>query len=164
MRKITQIALSLAILGLVGCSLPTVTTSEPKTEPQSTKPEPKISFCDEKPTPTEIGRNILPIDPQYKNLGFLGQVFTAYPCGKDRVSQVFGVEGDSYTLGSTIFLKQKASQPFSDILKDLGFFCSDKDVAECIKWSLKATVKIEDLIKLQPFADQITGDDCVNCG
>jgi|GEM_PF-3049519 len=124
----------------------------------------ETSFCDKAPTATDIGRNILPIELEYKTIEFLGQIFTAYPCGKDRISQIFGVEGDSYTLGSTIFLKQKASQPFSDVLKEIGFSCKSETESECKEWTLKNTVKIDDIMKLKPYADQIEKDDCVNCG
>lgn len=176
MNKITKIALSVAILSILGCNIPTATTTpEPKTEPQTesqaTKPETKISLCDEKPTTTEIGRDILPIDPKYKDLGFLGQLFTAYPCGKDRVKQVFGVEGDSYTLGSTIFLKGQPSQALIDTYLSIGFSCFElSSGAACKsetgdkKIELSKTVKVDDLMKLEPFYEFFKSDDCVNCG
>jgi hypothetical protein len=131
----------------------------------------QVSFCDKSPTTTDIGRNILPIDLKYKHLGFLGQLFTAYTCGKERVSQVFGVEEDSYTLGSTIFLKGQPNKALIDTYLSIGFNCYEvssgapckSDIGDK-KIELSKTVKVTDLMKLEPYYEFFKPDDCVNCG
>jgi len=144
------------------------------TVPVATAPATKIkvanndtlpSFCADTPTPTDIGRDIYPIEIKYINLGFLGQIFTAYKCGPERVDQIFGVEGTDYTLGSTIWLRDNPTQSLIDTFKSIGFTCDEESPdATCKTWKLLDTVKVDDLIKLEPFYQNFEADDCQNCG
>ena len=112
-----------------------------------------------------------PIDPKYDGLGFLGQLFTAYNCGSTRISKIFGVEGDKYTLGSAIRLKGQPSQSLIEIYLSIGFNCYDAESnAPCKseigtkKIILDKPVKVEELMKLEPYHEFFRSDDCINCG
>lgn len=123
------------------------------------------NVCTMEPTSTEIGRDQYPIDAKYKDIKFLGQLFTAYNCGASRLGKIFGVTGDSYTLGSTIWLENSPSQPLIDTFKSVGFACGEKTSdADCKKWRLTTSVKVEDLMKLEPYYKNFRSDDCINCG
>ncbi|MFC1655538.1 S-layer homology domain-containing protein [Patescibacteria group bacterium] len=123
------------------------------------------NLCTASPTTTDIGRDIYPIDPKYSNIGFLGQLFTAYTCGSERVSQLFGVDGDNYTLGSTILLVDYPSQSLIDTLDSIGFSCHESNSDElCKEWQLWETVTIDDMMMLEPYYQNFEGDDCTNCG
>jgi len=141
-------------------------------ETVTTKPEPKAetsystsALCTDAPTGTDIGRDVYPIDPKYDGLGFLGQLFTAYNCGPTRVSKIFGVDGNNYTLGSAIWLKNNPSQSLINTFKSVGFECDEEasDVS-CKKWELWDTVKVDDLMRLEPYHENFEADDCRNCG
>lgn len=122
-------------------------------------------LCTAKPTGTEIGRDVYPIDPKYKGLEFLGQLFTAFNCGPKRVSEIFGVKSEDYTLGSSVWLKSNPSQSLINTFKSIGYACGDKNPNEsCKKWELWTTVKVKDLMKLEPFYENFEADDCTNCG
>lgn len=123
------------------------------------------SICTDTPMATDIGRDIYPIEIKYINLGFLGQIFTAYDCGPERIDQIFGVEGTDYTLGSAIWLRENPNQSLIDIFKSIGFECSEETPdATCKAWELLDTVKVNDLMKLEPFYQNFEADDCQNCG
>lgn len=122
-------------------------------------------LCTAEPTPTDIGRDIYPIDSKYSNLSFLGQLFTAYDCGSDRVSQLFGVDGNNYTLGSTVWLKDYPSQSLIDTFGSVGFSCHESNSdAYCKEWQLWETVTVDDMMKLEPYYQNFETDDCTNCG
>lgn len=119
--------------------------------------------CTDPPKPTEIGRDIYPIAKKYERLEFLGQLFTAHACGEERLKKIFGVEGDTYTLGSTLFLENEPSQKLEKTLRDIGFSCVENK-EKCRQWGLNETVEIEALMKLEPFVENFRDDDCRNCG
>lgn len=122
-------------------------------------------LCTDPPTDTEIGRQVYPIDTQYKNIHFLGQIFTAYNCGEKRLNKIFGVEENNYTLGSAIWLISNPSQSLINILKSIGFTCDENMLDEnCKKWELWEIIKVGDLIKLEPYYENFEMDDCINCG
>lgn len=134
------------------------TTSVPATVPSD-------KLCTNQPSPTDIGRDIYPIDPKYNGLGFLGQLFTAYPCGSARVSKIFGVKNGNYTLGSTIWTKNNPTTQLINTFKSIGFKCADKSTEQtCKKWDLSKTVKVDDIVKLEPFHAEFEADDCTICG
>lgn len=136
-----------------------------KTEPTVDTSYSTSALCTDTPTGTDIGRDVYPIDPKYDGLGFLGQLFTAYNCGQARVSKIFGVDGNNYTLGSAIWLKSNPSQSLISTFKSIGFKCGE-DVSDvsCKKWELWDSVKVDDLIKLEPYSENFEADDCRNCG
>jgi hypothetical protein len=119
-------------------------------------------WCNEEPETTAIGSTIHPIAPQYQHLEFLGQIFTAAECDNGTLEDIFGVEGETYTLGSRVDLKNNASTELRDLLWDIEYSCNDDE--SCYTFSTNEDIKITDLLKLAPFADQIERDDCVNCG
>jgi len=119
------------------------------------------ALCTDPPTGTDIGRDVYPVDPKYSNLYFFGQLFTAYGCGSDRVSKIFGVDGDNYTLGSGIWLKSSPSQLLIDTFESIGFISDEGDTS---KWELWDTVKVDDIMKLEPYHKSFKADDCRNCG
>ena len=124
-----------------------------------------ISLCDDEPFGTGIGGSIYPIDLKYKNIHFLGQLFTAANCGQERLSQIEGVDGNNYTLGSTIILKNSPSQELVDIFKSIGFSCHDKfPDNKCKWWNFDNLIEISELLKLEPHHNNFRSDDCVNCG
>lgn len=126
------------------------------------------NLCTTPPTEREgIGGYEYPIDPNYEGLYWLGQLFTAYGCGPERLAQIPGVDGENYTMGSTIWLKNNPEQALLDAFNSLGFVCSDGSSEEttCKEWTLSDIVPVQDLvIKLELLHDNFEQDDCVNCG
>jgi cell division protein FtsB len=120
-------------------------------------------LCTAQATATEIGRDVFPIDPKYKGIEFLGQLFTAFNCGRERLNNIFGVKGDNYTLGSSVFLKNTPSNSLTNTFKSIGYKCIDPEKS-CKNWELWTTVKVIDLLKLEPFHENFEADDCTNCG
>lgn len=123
------------------------------------------NLCNAKPIQLAIGRDEFPIDKKYSNLNFLGQIFTAYDCGGGRINKIFGVNDGVYTLGSTVWLKDNPDKNLINTFKSIGFSCVEKDIpSECKKWRLDGNVKIDDLIKLEPYYNYFKSDDCIHCG
>ncbi len=123
------------------------------------------TLCTDPPVGTDIGSDVYPIDPKYSTLQFLGQLFTAYKCGPERVSKIFGMDGDDYTLGSGIWLKNNPSQSLINTFKSIGFRCRENNPdASCKEWELLNEVKINELMKLEPYHENFKGDDCIHCG
>lgn len=123
-------------------------------------------LCAASPRGTAIGRDVYPINEKYKNIHFLGQLFTAYFCGQERLQQIFGVDGENYTLGSAIRLENNPDQSLIDTFNSIGFKCAEETSdASCKKWELKNySMKIEDIMKLEPYYNNFKMDDCRNCG
>ncbi|MFA5126786.1 MAG: hypothetical protein WC465_02160 [Patescibacteria group bacterium] len=125
------------------------------------------NLCTAAPTPTEAGYNIYPIDTKYESLRHLGELFTASDCGDaDRLSKIFGVSGENYTLGANISLNNNPSTDLQTTFKQIGFQCIQKNTANasCKQWQLKNTVKVIDILKLKPFYQELQSYDCINCG
>lgn len=123
------------------------------------------SLCTAPPTITDIGSDVYPIDPKYRGVEFLGQLFTAYNCGQARLSKIFGVEGNNYTLGSAIWLKTNPSQSLINAFKSIGFKCAEgNSEISCKEWGLWDTIKVDDLMTLEPYHENFKTDDCRNCG
>ncbi|MCB9802935.1 hypothetical protein H6761_02875 [Candidatus Nomurabacteria bacterium] len=127
-------------------------------------------YCTSEPTPTVIGRDIYPINAdKYGNIGFLGELFTADDCGSDRVSMIFGVTGNNYTLWPDIGLKNYPSKELLSVLQLIGFETGStcggsSDLDTCTHWSLKKTIPLNEIIKLKPYAKEIKSSGCINCG
>jgi len=129
-----------------------------------------LNYCSDPPEPTAIGRDIYPMNiGKYGDIGFLGELFTADDCGAERVKNIFGVDRQNYKLESDIALKNAPSQPFLEILQEVGFTpgdtCQGKiDTSSCTHWTLLKTVPLKEIMKLKPYADQIKSSGCINCG
>jgi cell division protein FtsB len=127
-------------------------------------------YCIKEPTPTEIGRDIYPINiKKYGDIGFLGELFTADDCGSAQVSKIFGVSGNNYTLWPDIGLRSAPSKELLSVLQSIGFelgsTCSDSQNRNtCTHWSLKKTVPLSEILKLKPYAKEIKSSGCINCG
>lgn len=120
--------------------------------------------CKSAPQQTDIGSLAFPIAEKYKKLNFLGQIFTAGPCGKDRWNQLNGVESKGYSLGSTVWLKDSPSQELINTFKDIGYQCTEAQESTCKEWRLTKLTHIEDILLLEPYSSNFEGDDCINCG
>jgi hypothetical protein len=132
---------------------------------QSSESQSLAKECIDSPTVTEIGRDVYPIADKYKQLQFLGQLFTASDCGTERLSKIFGVKNGQYTQGATITLNAPPSVKFLATLKVVGFICSEQKIeSQCSQWQLEKSVNVKDILKLKPFADKIKQDDCYICG
>lgn len=144
--------------------------NELKNMPENKTDNNSLIYCTNEPTPTAIGRDIYPIDTdKYGNIGFLGELFTADDCGSDRVSMIFGVTGNNYTLWPDIGLKNYPSKELLSILQLIGFesgsTCDDSpDLNNCTHWSLKKTIPLNEILKLKPYAKEIKSSGCINCG
>lgn len=122
-------------------------------------------FCTDPLIPMEIGYGKHPVDPKYGELNWLGQIFTAYDCGSERLDAIFGVDKGIFGIGLHINLKNNPSQQLINIFNALGFDCADNNSAErCKIWEIKKPIKIDDLMKLKPYYDNFQRDDCVECG
>jgi hypothetical protein len=121
--------------------------------------------CTAAPTTTDIGRDVYPIASEYDHLPFLGQLFTAYDCGSNRVNQLFGVNNGTYTLGSYIELQlpDAKNTDVATVLEDIGFVCMG-GYDYCDTWQLDESADVDDLIKIREYSNVIYRDDCVNCG
>lgn len=140
-------------------------TTKPSAQKNTVIKNTNSSLCTDEPMGTDIGRDIYPIDPKYKNTQFLGQIFTAYKCSEERMSKIYGVKGDTYTLGSSVLLKNNPSPSLIATFTSLGFECDQKTAdATCTRWETKKILKIEDIMKLEPFSENFEVDDCINCG
>jgi len=60
-------------------------------------------------------------------------------------------------------LKSAPSDLLTSTFKSIGYKCTDLETS-CKKWELWTTVKINDLMKLEPFHENFEADDCTNCG
>ena len=119
------------------------------------------ALCTDDSVGTAIGSDVYPIDSKYKSIHFLGQLFTAANCGEERLSKIWGVDGEDYTLGSAIWLIDNPSSSLVDTLKSIGYQCADKISDDsCKEWELEEIVKINDLLKLEPYYKNFKQDDC----
>ncbi len=124
------------------------------------------TLCTTEPISTDIGRDEYPVAIKYQNLTFLGQLFTASDCSRERLSKISGVNGENYNLGSLIRLITYPSQDLLNTFESIDFKCQENGVSNslCLKWELSGTIKVNDLLKLKPYSSEFESDDCVNCG
>lgn len=124
-------------------------------------------YCSAIPTFADNGRKINPINKdKYKSeefihIGFLGELFTADDCGKERVNELFK---NQYNDGLTIWVSPTDS--LTKTLGEIGFECSDETITKdiCEEWKTEETIFTEDLIKLKPYYLNIKLSDCIWCG
>jgi len=123
------------------------------------------TLCTEQPSAIASGRSVYPIAEKYEAIDHLGQIFTAYECGPDRVSKIFGINNGEFTIGSTIWLNEPPATELRDVLDTIGYVCEGgADVASCKKWRVSDPITIENLMLLEPFHENLKADDCVSCG
>lgn len=117
------------------------------------------SICSVEPTVLS-GKVQKGIAQPYVHMRFLGQVFTEYQCreGSD------GFDPDQlYEDGSRIKLKSIATAELYTVLKDVGYLCVSGPESGCMEWTLEQPVPMRNLMRIEPFVDEIQSDDCVNC-
>lgn len=147
-----------------------VKLNESKEVPISKTDSNSSVYCTTEPTPTEIGGDVYPINiEKYGDIGFLGELFTADDCGSVRVSKIFGVNGNNYTLWPDIELRNAPSKKLLLVLQSIGFepgsTCNDSQNRNtCTHWSLEKTVPLSEILKLKPYAKEIKSSGCINCG
>lgn len=144
-------------------SVPTLPTTQNTEDANTTPTGSQTPYCAGN-TPTEIGGVVYPIDPKYGNLDELGQLFTANDCGESRLKEVTADRTD-YDLGLTLVLKANPTDNLISLLRAIGFSCANNLPAlTCKEWKLTKNVKVDELLKLQPFHKLFLRDDCINCG
>jgi len=118
--------------------------------------------CSKQPTFTDAGSPVYPTKPEYADLGYMGQLFTASECDEERMENIFGVENSVYTLGSTLTLKVAPSSALRSVLLDVGYACAEKP---CTEWvNRDESIGVDELLELKPYVDQIQSSDCIHCG
>ncbi len=123
-------------------------------------------FCKQLPTPAYMeGQYDYPIDPKYGSTDYLYQLFTAIPCGSERIQHIAGVADDNYTLGANITLTNAPSTQLLKTLESLNFLCQTAGVTskQCTYWKLDQSVPVKDIVKLEPFYKEFDHLICVNC-
>lgn len=121
--------------------------------------------CKQLPLPLDIGIDQYPIAAKYSTLGQLGEIFTAAPCGQQRIQKIFGVDGENYNIGAGISLPLAPSAALLKTFETLGFTCTitSTEPKDCTEWKLDKTIKMKDLLKLEPFYKEFSTSSCVNC-
>ena len=175
MKRAVIVGLAIVLFG-AGCSYPPGESFESKKisppvppenipYPTPVTPTAQGNVCTQPGVATDIGSIVYPISDTYAHLSFLGQLFTAAECGNERMHQLWGVENGKYTRGLLIVLKKDPSITLLETLKEIGFDCIEKNNEMVCKESNPANpVSVQQLLKLIPFASQISRDDCVSCG
>lgn len=123
--------------------------------------QPVAKECTLPATTDESGMARFPTSTAYAQLKELGPIFTASDCGGIRLSEVAGGLNASYTAGSVLWVTNTPDQEFQDVLKSIGYVCSEDE--GCYKWELHKTVTVKDLLKLKPYVLKIRMDSCINC-
>ena len=114
---------------------------------------------------SDIGLEDHPIAAKYAHIKWLGQIFSSVGCDQERIEKIFGVTGDEFTIGLKVWTSLYSPDELKTTLKSIGFSCEDESSdSECLNWVNYDSMKIEDLLKLEPFYESITNDDCRNCG
>jgi hypothetical protein len=124
-------------------------------------------LCSEGPFATDIGYQRYPVSESYSHLfSSLGELFTAYECGGDRLENIWGVEDGAYILGLNIKVADKTSILFTNTLKSSGFTCKERmpNWENCKDWTLTEVIELKELLKLRNFSKDIIFSDCINCG
>jgi len=152
--------------GSMFATIDALLAAEPEPETGGELDADSSSLCTDEPRGIPIGSDVYPIDLKYENIHFLGQLFTAASCGPERLNQIWGVEGETYILGSTIWLKENPSQDLINVFRLIGFECVEDSADEsCKYWKLSdIAAKVNDLLELEPYHEYFSQDDCVNCG
>ena len=111
------------------------------------------------------GRISYPND--YPNLPFLGQLFTSFKCTNSlRQFQMPGVNTKNVTYGPgiKIWLYNPASGNLLQVLKRIGFNCSEQLSDDtCKVWQADKEIKLWDIEDLERYAAEIKTDDCLKC-
>lgn len=163
-HKIFAIGLGALCLFGIGCGNPFVPAEEKKGDGKIVVTykypiSPEDSICSVEPT-TLSGKTQKGIAQPYVHMRFLGQVFTEYQCKEG--SEGYDPE-QLYEDGSRIKLKNVATAELYTVLKDVGYLCASGPESGCMEWMLEQPVPMRNLMRIEPFVDEIQSDDCVNC-
>ncbi len=125
------------------------------------------AYCTAAAATTAIGSVEYPVAPKYAALRGLGMLFTARDCGAARFAEVS--KGLDYGLvGGRLNLKDFPSAKLRTTLESAGFICAavgkSPSTASCEAWRLNAAPEPQKLIELQPYFEEIAGEDCSACG
>jgi hypothetical protein len=125
-------------------------------------------YCFKEPEVSSKGKSTYPINiEKYGSIGYLGELFTAFDCGQDRMAKIQGVKDGQYTIWPDIGLYDNPDPRLLNTLKEIGFHpagnCSAVQEPECKHWSLKKNVPISEILKLIPFSGRIVSSGCLNC-
>lgn len=133
------------------------TTTTPKT--------PTLSSNDPLCTkdPTTGGYISFPVADTYKNIPYLGEVFTAYSCGPERLARL-GAGNGKFERHSRITLAAAPNAELLNMLKRVGYTCADKgNQIACLHWELTKPVSLEAVAKLEPYSAQFLQEECLDC-
>lgn len=126
--------------------------------------EPKSLVCSSMYQYDENGYTKYPVSDNYVHLPYLGQLFTAEECGEERLAKIYGVEGENYTLGINLFTKGAPSKELLSLLQKMEFQCPQGvGIQLCTTWILNSPVKLEDILKLKLYHQEISNDSCLEC-
>lgn len=128
--------------------------------------DPKSNLCTDAPTMSDIGSEDYPVAKPYQAYDqFLGSLLTQYQCDEPRRSSALGTN-ELYDLGVNLILKDAPSLVFLNTLQTIGFVCGDGETGDrsCTHWKLNGAVPIKRLIHLEPFTEEVSRTDCINCG
>lgn len=126
--------------------------------------EPKSLVCSSMYQYDENGYTKYPVSDNYAHLPYLGQLFTAEECGEERLAKIYGVEDENYTLGINLSTKGAPSKELLALLQKMEFQCPQGvGLQLCTTWILNSPVKLEDILKLRPYHQEISKDSCMEC-
>jgi hypothetical protein len=119
--------------------------------------------CTAPPAARPIGDTVNPIAPEYERLEWLGPIFTASDCGKSRLKALYGDLSGTTTI--RLVLRKAPSWELYNALYAIGFApTSGTATAESKEWSTTRPTTYRELLELLPYADEMSGDDCISCG
>ena len=125
-----------------------------------------ISECTSEPVESDVGITLYPKMYKHDHLGYLGELLTASYCDADRIKNIFGVQGSNYTLKPDISTTDDASAELQQLLEEIGFECQQthNETGKCWHWTLWKIVPVSEILKLEPYAEEIKSAGCINCG
>jgi hypothetical protein len=112
---------------------------------------------------TASGKKVFPIHPMYKNLGQLGEVFTALRCGVSAEPRLMelGFSEENYSDGMSLFLKQAPGVALKSVLEKHAFVCVD--AGTCLTWRREEPLTKVHFMDLELYYDEIESSACVAC-
>ncbi len=130
-------------------------------------PYPDPELCAAEPKMLENGKMEYPIHEKYYYLYYLGQLFTEYDCGGERLNEITGVEDDMYDFDISLELWHHADEKKEELISLLGNMnavCTQDGGETCHYWDIKEPVPLEDILKLKDYYELLFYDDCIDCG
>ena len=122
--------------------------------------------CTDLPTRRGNDTEEFPIAEEYENLGILGQVFTAYDCGPERLRETFGDE--ETVVGKMLYVSFSSDDGITEgeqfVLSELRHL---KPICHAGTCSFPEAdgyqLNVGDMLSLHPYADDIVNTMCVGC-